>query len=70
MEKGSSLACSGRIGTQEYGGGAKSEEEISMAVRFLMSACATQGRRGPGDYRVSLLDIKSAFFYGELTKHV
>ena len=39
------------------------------AARFLLS-CASQGKRSPGDYRILLLDIKKAFLYCKISRHV
>lgn len=35
------------------------------ATRLLLSDVASQGRKGPGDMRVMLLDFKRAFLYGD-----
>ena len=40
------------------------------AARFLLSTCASQVKRGPGDYRILLLDIKKAFLYGKISRNV
>ena len=32
------------------------------AARFLLSTCPSQGKRGPGDYRILLLDNKKRLF--------
>ena len=40
------------------------------AARFLLSTCASQGKRVPGDYRILLLDIKKAFLHGKISRNV
>ena len=40
------------------------------AARFLLSTCASRGKRGPGDYRILLMDIKNAFLCGKISRSV
>jgi len=40
------------------------------ATRLILSAVASRGRKGPGDHRVMLLDVKKAFLYGKLSRSV
>ena len=42
----------------------------SAAARFLLSTCASRGKRGQGDCRILLLDIKKAFLYGKNSRNV
>ena len=40
------------------------------AARWILSQCASSGRRGAKDMRVEILDIKKAFLYGRLKRTV
>ena len=41
-----------------------------VATRMLLSRVASRGSRGPGNYRVLLLDVKKAFLYGKIRRRV
>ena len=64
-----------RLVGQEFAHGERRDDLYAptpplAAARFLLSTCASQGKRGPGDYRILLLDIKKAFLYGKISKNV
>ena len=40
------------------------------AARMMLSLCASKGRGGPGNWRVSLLDVKKAFLYSKISRNV
>ena len=40
------------------------------AARMLLSMCASKGRRGPEDHRILLMDIKKAFLYAKMNRHI
>ena len=40
------------------------------ATRYLISALASRGVRGPGNHRVMFLDFKRAFLYGDCERDV
>ena len=64
-----------RLTGQEFAHGERRDDLYAptpppAAARFLLSTCASQGKRGPGDYRILLLDIKKAFLYGKISRNV
>ena len=55
-----------RLVGQEYATGPRRDELYAptpplAAARLLLSLCASQGKEGPGNWRVLLLDVKKAF---------
>ena len=64
-----------RLVGQEYAVGPRRDELYAptpplAAARMLLSLCASRGVCGPGDWRILLLDIKKAFLYGKMSRHV
>ena len=64
-----------RLVAQEYAVGPKLDELYAptpplAAARMLLSKCASRGRRGPGDWRALLMDIKKAFLYAKMRRNV
>lgn len=64
-----------RLVGQEFANGEHRDDLFAptpplAAARFLLSTCASRGRRGPGGHRVLLLDIKKAFLYGRISRNV
>jgi len=64
-----------RLVGQEFAKGELREDLFAAtppltASRMLLSAVASRGRKGPGNHRVMLLDVKKAFLYGELKRSV
>ena len=64
-----------RLVGQEFAHGERRDDLYAptpplAAARFLLSTCASQGKRGPGDYRILLLDIKKAFLHGKISRNV
>ena len=40
------------------------------AARYWLSKCASRGEQGSGNHCILLLDIRKAFFYGEISRTV
>ena len=64
-----------RLIGQEFAHGERRDDLLAptpplAAGRFLLSTCASQGKRGPGDYRILLLDIKKGFLHGKISRMV
>ena len=69
------LKVRSRLVGQEFAHGERRDDLYAptppqAAARFLLSTCASRGKRGPGDYRILLLDIKKAFLYGKMSRNV
>ena len=64
-----------RLVGQEFAHGERRDDLYAptppqAAARFLLSTCAGQGKRGPGQKSILLLDIKKAFPYGKISRNV
>ena len=64
-----------RLVGQEFAHGERRDDLYAptpplAAARLLLSTCASGGKRGPGDYRILLLDIKKAFLHGKISRNV
>ena len=64
-----------RLVGQEFANGQRRDDLYAptpplSAARYMLSRCASHGHRYPENNRILLMDIKTAFLYGYITRNV